>query len=99
MSMFPKRPRKPTRAEQLAGLADALAIEVRRAIDGSAGVQGVMMQLGMLDVVAEVESTVTLTYVPGADKWKQEAPEGPSLRLTAQDDRFLKALRIVADDK
>ena len=64
MSMFPKRPRKPTRAEQLAGLADALAIEVRRAIDGSAAVQAVMLQLGMLDVVAEVTSTIELGYRP-----------------------------------
>lgn len=93
MSMFPKRPRKPTRAEQLAGLADALAIEVRRAIDGSAGVQGVLMQLAMLDVVAEVTSTIDLGY-----RTVPERAAGPALRLTAQDDRWLKGLRIAADD-
>ena len=93
MSMFPKRPRKPTRAEQLAGLADQLAIEARRAIDGSAGVQGVLMQLAMLDVVAEVTSTIDLGY-----RTVPERAAGPSLRLTAQDDRFLRALRIAADD-
>lgn len=93
MSMFSKHPRKPSREEQLAGLVAALREAVHRAIAESTAVQGVVFQLRMLDVVAEVTSTIDLGY-----RTVPERAAGPSLRLTAQDDKWLKGLRIVADD-
>ena len=52
------------RAEIITSLSERLQQAIHEAIDRSASVQGVMWQLRLLDVQAEAEVTVMLSYAP-----------------------------------
>lgn len=74
-----------SRAMVLALLAQELRQAVERAIQESGQVQVINRALAQLDVRAECETTVTLTYMPG-----------PEAAVRA-DREFLKELRVVPD--